>query len=185
MGCSAPQGLGAGWISNFLQSWYKSAALHLRAGRANTVRGHNQGHSQYLPTLFEWQREPFSLRIYLSRFQRVKILLSSDLEGKAEKNTECAFLFAVVHRAWVEAEIWTLWCTSTCSPSKWPRPRNIWITSRNCPPSANGASKVSTQDLDNCIFASASPWKVTGLRLWQLFYEFFVRMKWWQIILKG
>lgn len=99
-------------------------------------------------------------------FRGLKFFCLQIWRGNLKRTQNVLSVFAVVHRAWVEAEIWTLWCTSTCSPSKWPRPRNIWITSRNCPPSANGASKVSTQDLDNGIFASASPWQVTGLCLW-------------------
>lgn len=68
-----------------------------------------------------------------------------------------------MHWAWVAAEIWPLWCSSPCSPSKWPRPRNIWIPARNCPRSANRASKVSTQDAENHVLASASPWQVIML----------------------
>lgn len=91
MRCSAPQVLGAGWHNNFLQFWYKSAALHLGTGWANTIRRHDQGHNQD-STLFEWQREPFSLRIYLSRFQRVKILVFRS-EGETGQEHKMCFLY--------------------------------------------------------------------------------------------
>lgn len=183
MGCSAPRVLGAGWNNNFLQSGYKSAALHLRTGWANTVRGHNQGHNQYFINMTQHclngKENLLHLEFTSAGFRGLKFFCLQIWRGNLKRTQNVLSVFAVVHRAWVEAEIWPLWCTSTCSPSKRPRPRNIWITSRNCPPSANGASKVSMQVLDNYIFASASPWQVIGLPLWQLFYEFFVRMKWW------
>lgn len=78
--------------------------------------------------------------------QRVKHL---QFQPKEKKITAFLSPLLAMYPAWLEAQIWPLWCCSTNSAGQRTRPGTIWTAARAHPWSVDGASHVSVLASDN------------------------------------